>query len=110
MNSYFRHEKETIVLELHQDAFSRYSAKIVRIRDVDNECAWCESIIVNICNGQTEVYNGIDCFGGRTLVLSKEIDVDEMIEMSEGEILVYMRNFLIENYLGQEDSLSAESD
>ena len=97
----FKHKDEEYRLELCQDAFSRYSARIVRIRNPVDESYWCESIIVDICESKIEVYEDIDAFGGRTLVISKEIEVDEMIEKSEGEILSHMKEFLIENYLNR---------
>jgi hypothetical protein len=98
----FKNHDEEFCLELFQDAFFRYSAQIIRIRDTEEESVSCESIIIDTCEGNIEVYDNVDFFGGRELVVSEKIDDDEISEKNENEILLFMKEFLIRSYLNKE--------
>lgn len=95
----FNFGNEDFCLELFRDAFFRYSAQIVRVREPEGESFSCESIIIDKCEGKIEVYDNVDFFGGRELVVSKEIETDELPESDENETLLFMKNFLIRFYL-----------
>jgi|GEM_PF-4235363 len=101
----FSHKGTDFLLQLFQDAFFRYSARIVRRNEDESENFSSEAIIVDTCQGKIEVYEDVDVFGGRELVVEEEIDDEEEVsEKTDQEMLLLMRDFLIKFYLENKKS------
>lgn len=102
-NITFKNHK--IKLQLFEDAFTQFSAKIVREQS-PGDWTWQESIIISKLEEKVIVYDDLSSWGMGTVRFSYEISdelADSLFDHSSKQALEYIENFLLENYFGKND-------
>ncbi len=107
-NITFKNHK--IKLELFEDAFTQFSAKIVREQS-PGDWTWQESIIISKLEEKVIVYDDLSSWGAGTIRFSFEIldDLaDSVADFTNEQALEYIEHFLMENYFGKNDIYNYE--